>query len=84
MRTRPAPVTGQSRCAIARAAADRRGGRETSEFLRQSRILWDRWPANRPEGMTGPLFVPARDHFSVVADYADPASDLTRRTLALF
>jgi arylformamidase len=60
------------------------GADETPEFLRQSRILWDRWPGNRPAGMTGPLFVPARDHFSVVADYADPASELTRRTLALF
>jgi arylformamidase len=60
------------------------GADETSEFLRQSRILWDRWPANRPAGMRAPLFVPARNHFSVVADYADPESELTRATLALF
>jgi arylformamidase len=60
------------------------GAQETGEFLRQSRLLWDRWPANRPAGTTEPLFVPARNHFSVVADYADPASALTRRTLALF
>jgi arylformamidase len=60
------------------------GADETSEFLRQAQLLWDRWPANRPKGMTGPLFVPGRNHFSVVADYADPASELTRRTLALF
>ena len=60
------------------------GADETPEFLRQSRILWDRWPANRPVGMPGPLFVPARDHFSVVADYADPASLLLQRTMALF
>src|SRR4029077_17088503 len=60
------------------------GAEETSEFLRQSQILWDRWPANRPPGMTAPLFVPARNHFSVVADYADPGSELTRATLGLF
>jgi len=60
------------------------GADETSEFLRQSRILWDRWPANRPAGMNAPLFVPARNHFSVVAEYADGSSELTRATLALF
>ena len=60
------------------------GADETSEFLRQSRILWDRWPANRPPGMNAPLFIPERNHFSVVADYADPESELTRATLALF
>ncbi len=43
-----------------------------------------RWPGNRPAGMAGPLVVPGRNHFSVVADYADPASALTRATLALF
>jgi len=60
------------------------GADETSEFLRQSQLLWNRWPANRPPGMSGPLFVPARNHFSVVADYADASTELTRRTLALF
>jgi arylformamidase len=60
------------------------GADETSEFVRQSWILWERWPENRPEGMTGPLLVPDRNHFSIIADYADPASDLTRATLALF
>ena len=60
------------------------GADETSEFLRQSRILWDRWPANRPAGMQAPLLIPGRHHFSVVADYADPGSALTLATLALF
>jgi arylformamidase len=60
------------------------GGDETTEFLRQTRLLWDAWPANRPAGTVAPLIVPARHHFSVVVDYADPASELTRRTLALF
>jgi arylformamidase len=60
------------------------GGDETSEFLRQATLMWDAWPQSRPAGSTGPLVVPARHHFSVVADYADPDSELTRATLALF
>jgi arylformamidase len=60
------------------------GADETSEFVRQTRILWDAWPANRPAGARAPLIIPGRHHFSVVADYADPASELTRTTLALF
>ena len=60
------------------------GADETSEFIRQTRILWDAWPDNRPPGAVGPLIVPARHHFSVVADYADRQSALTVGTLALF
>ncbi len=60
------------------------GADETSEFIRQTRILWDAWPANRPAAARAPLIVPARHHFSVVADYADAGSELTRQTLALF
>jgi len=60
------------------------GADETSEFIRQTRILWDAWPANRPVGAHTPLIVPARHHFSVVVDYADADSELTQATLALF
>jgi arylformamidase len=60
------------------------GADETSEFVRQAWILWEAWPENRPQGSTGPMLIPGRNHFSIVADYADPASDLTRATLALF
>lgn len=60
------------------------GANETPEFLRQSQLLWDAWPANRPQGTNGPLFVANRHHFDVVVDYTDPASELTRATLALF
>ncbi len=60
------------------------GADETPEFIRQARILWDAWPACRPAGAVAPLIVPGRHHFSVVVDYADPASALTRQTLALF
>jgi len=60
------------------------GAGETSEFLRQSQLIFDAWPDSRPAGMTAPRFVPDRNHFTVVLDYADPASELTRVTLALF
>jgi arylformamidase len=59
------------------------GADETSEFVRQTCILWDAWPANRPADTAGPLIIPARHHFSVVVDYADSASELTRATLGL-
>ncbi len=59
------------------------GADETSEFLRQTQLLWDAWPdARRPAA--APMFIPDRNHFSVVADYADADSALTRATLALF
>lgn len=60
------------------------GGAETDEFLRQSRLMWDAWPANRPKGMAGPLVVPGKHHFDVVVEHADAGSALTRATLALF
>ena len=60
------------------------GGAETTEFVRQTRILWDAWPENRPAGAVQPMLVPERHHFSVVVDYTDADRDLTRRTLALF
>lgn len=59
------------------------GGAETSEFIRQSQLLWDAWPENaRPAA--GPLILAGKHHFSVVLDYADTSSELTRATLALF
>jgi arylformamidase len=60
------------------------GGAETGEFLRQAQLMWDAWPVNRPAGMSGPLVVPGKHHFDVVAEHADPGSALTRTTLALF
>jgi arylformamidase len=60
------------------------GGAETGEFLRQAQLMWDAWPANRPAGTAGPLVVPGKHHFDVVAEHADPGSALTRTTLALF
>ena len=60
------------------------GGDETGEFLRQSQLQWDAWAANRPAGMAGPLVVPGKHHFDVVLEHVDPASDLSRATIALF
>ena len=60
------------------------GADETSEFLRQSQLIFDAWPANRPAATTAPRFIPGRNHFTVILDYADPASELTQATLALF
>lgn len=59
------------------------GANETSEFIRQSRLLWDAWPACRPAGASGPFLVPDRHHFSVLSDLGDPASALWRRVEAL-
>jgi arylformamidase len=59
------------------------GGDETSEFLRQADLMWNAWPRNRPAHLGGPLIVPARHHFSVVADYANAQSTLTQATFAM-
>jgi arylformamidase len=60
------------------------GEGETSEFIRQSWLLWERWPECHPRGRHGPLFVPERHHFSVLSEFADAKSSLVREALALF
>jgi arylformamidase len=60
------------------------GAEETSEFIRQSWLLWERWPECHSPGRRGPLFVPERHHFSVVSDLGDAATELVRETLAMF
>ena len=60
------------------------GADETSEFVRQSQLMFDAWPRQRPRGMRGPLAIAKRHHFNVVLDYTDPQSALTRSTVALF
>lgn len=59
------------------------GGAETSEFLRQSQLMWDAWPQHR-RPLDGPLFIPGKHHFDVVLEHAHDASSLTQATLALF
>jgi arylformamidase len=60
------------------------GNDETSEFVRQTDLLWEAWPRNRPRGAGQPMHVAGRNHYNVVLDYTDPASALTQATLALF
>ena len=78
---RLSPVTYGSRTQVPLLMAC--GANETSEFLRQTKLLWDAWPGNR-RPKESPMVVPGTDHFSVVAEYANPTSDLTKATLALF
>jgi arylformamidase len=60
------------------------GAGETSEFIRQSWLLWERWPECHPPAHRGPLLIPDRHHFSVVTDLGNPASELVHETLAFF
>jgi len=60
------------------------GADETREFIRQTASMWEAWPQNRPNGMERPLVVAQRHHFSVVCDFAQPASVLFRTALRLF
>jgi arylformamidase len=60
------------------------GADETSEFVRQSDVLWNAWPRNHPPGRSAPLRIVGRQHYSVVLDYAEPESALAKATLALF
>jgi len=59
------------------------GASETSEFIRQTRLMWDAWPAQRPPGAAGPLVVPDRHHFDVVVDFTDAKSALAQSAFAL-
>jgi arylformamidase len=60
------------------------GARETSEFIRQTLLLWDAWPACRPARASGPLRVPNKHHFSILSELGNPASELSKSIGALF
>lgn len=60
------------------------GGEETGEFLRQTELMHEAWPANRPSFLAGPIVVPDKHHFDVVLEHARDDSPLTRATLAVF
>jgi arylformamidase len=79
-RQSPVLLAPQTRAPLVLAA----GADETSEFVRQTLILWDAWPQNRPAGATGPMLIPGRNHFNVVVDFGDASSELTRAALSLF
>ena len=57
------------------------GGTESSEYLRQSREIAERWGAGgvrtRCEAVEG------ENHFTVIAPLADPGSAMTRRLAQL-
>ena len=84
---------GRGAAHVARLATRSRTSAPLADRLRRRRddrvpapvaALWDAWPANRRPGATGPSSSPARNHFSVQLEHADPGSALTRATLALF
>ncbi len=60
------------------------GADETSEFIRQSRCLWQSWPSCRPAERNGPLFIPGKHHFSVLTEFADPQSELFAAAMRTF
>ena len=59
------------------------GGGETSEFSRQSWLLWERWPECRPATTHSPLFIADRHHYSVMSELGDRKSELTAATLEM-
>jgi arylformamidase len=59
------------------------GAQETGEFRRQTQMLWDGWPANRPPGAAGPMIIRDRHHFSILSDLEDPKSELSQSIAAL-
>jgi arylformamidase len=57
------------------------GGGESSEFIRQSRVIVDIWGRG---GVTSELDIRGKDnHFTVIAPLADPQSDLTQSLVAM-
>jgi arylformamidase len=59
------------------------GSGETSEFSRQSWLLWERWPECRPATAHSPLFIADRHHYSVMSELSDRESELTAATLEM-
>ena len=57
------------------------GGNESSEFLRQSKIIADAWAKRGIE--TRYEAVPGADHFTVIDPLRDPQSAMTARVVAL-
>jgi arylformamidase len=59
------------------------GAEETSEFIRQSWLLWERWPQCRPPRSSGPLVIPHKHHFAILSELGDPGTELMREILKL-
>jgi arylformamidase len=59
------------------------GADETSEFVRQTDVMWNAWPRQRPRGMRSPVRIAQRHHFSVLPELADERTDLFQSACAL-
>ncbi|HXX83787.1 MAG TPA: alpha/beta hydrolase [Casimicrobiaceae bacterium] len=59
------------------------GADETSEFIRQSCLLWERWPECRLRGSKGPMLVRDTHHYGVLSELGDPGSELVSQLLGL-
>jgi arylformamidase len=57
------------------------GGGESSEYLRQSRTIAERWGASGVA--TRYEAIPGQNHFTVIRPLADPESAMTRRLAEL-
>jgi arylformamidase len=60
------------------------GALESSEYVRQSQLLWDRWPSVRPSYTSQPMRVSGRHHFSVIEALAEPGHSLFEAVVRLF
>ena len=60
------------------------GTAETSEFVRQTQLLWDAWPDVRPRASAAPMLLEGIHHFGIVDCLADAAHPLFQNTLRLF
>jgi arylformamidase len=57
------------------------GGEESSEFLRQSKLIADRWAAEGASTLYGQL--PGANHFTAPAPFADPGSGVVNALVRL-
>ena len=56
------------------------GGLESSEFLRQSKLIAQAWQST---GKTRYEEIPGKNHFTVIDAFADPQSAMTARVVEL-
>jgi arylformamidase len=70
----PAPAPGRSFDSVV-------GALESSEFLRQSRIIADAWAKGGVQ--TRYAEIPGTDHFTVLDSLSDPESEMTKRLAKL-
>ena len=60
------------------------GASETSEFVRQTQLMWNAWPDARPSGMKKPMLIDGVNHFGVLDCLADTSHPLFTETMRLF